>query len=270
MVSLLDVQTFYGTLLCTLTSYFGKTESLCEAASLSGTHTGFIDPATLKGIVSLSLHEMKNLCNRMGLGMTLAYIERIEGEIKPGKSVALTVVQGWMRTLQERLEDELQTELLFHVGKERANFYNYGNCERAEISTAFPLSFGELACAGRCIAYGEGTACVFHLMRVLDYGFRSVANSLEITYDARNWMGLSSSIEKKLEVNYKEKSPDWRASEPFYASVLTNMLAISRAHRNPVLHELEHKYTEAEAESLFRLTDGFIFDLAKHGMREKP
>jgi hypothetical protein len=40
----------------------------------------------------------------------------------------------------------------------------------------FPDTVDEFQEAGRCFAYGENTACVFHLMRVADFYFRRVAD----------------------------------------------------------------------------------------------
>jgi hypothetical protein len=51
--------------------------------------------------------------------------------------------------------------------------------------------------------------------------------------------------------------------------VLLDIQAISRSHRNPTMHDLERKYTEAEAEYLFTVTEHFISHLSAQGMREE-
>jgi len=51
---------------------------------------------------------------------------------------------------------------------------------------------------------------------------------------------------------------------------LADIQAIGKAHRNPAIHELEEKYTEAEAERLFVLTEGFLVHLAENGIKDKP
>ena len=122
----------------------------------------------------------------------------------------------------------------------------------------------EIEAAGRCYAYGEGTACVFHLMRVVDYGLRLVARSLSIEFDARSWDGIGKAIEKKMRERYSDKTDDWRVVEPFYAEILTDIQAISRGHRNPALHELEKVYTERDAEYLLTVTVSFIQHVLVH------
>jgi hypothetical protein len=105
-------------------------------------------------------------------------------------------------------------------------------------------------------------------MRVIDAGLRSVAASLQIVYESRNWGGIGRAIETRLEQKHQDKSHSWKKSEPFYASVLTDIQAISRGHRNAALHEIERKYTDGEAEYLFTMTEGFMRHLSANGMKE--
>jgi len=116
----------------------------------------------------------------------------------------------------------------------------------------------ELGSAGRCFAYDEDTACVFHLMRVVDYGLRLVAKSLAIDFEARSWDGIGKAIEKKMREKYGDKTDSWKAAEPFYAEILTDIQAISRGHRNAALHELDKVYDKRAAEYLLTVVVGFM------------
>ena len=120
------------------------------------------------------------------------------------------------------------------------------------------------------VDYGEPVACVFHLMRVIDAGLCAVADSLGIVYEVHSWSEIGQKIESKMKEKHKTKTDDWRRSEPFYASILTDIQAISRGHRNPVIHEIEKKYTDAEAYYLLTVTVGFMSHLATNGMEERP
>jgi hypothetical protein len=121
----------------------------------------------------------------------------------------------------------------------------------------YPDTVDEFQAAGRCFAYGENTACVFHLMRIVDFYLRKVAESLRITYDARNWHGIGEAINRKMEAKYQTKTDEWKHSEPFYAGILVDIQAIGRGHRNPVLHELEKKYDEREALYMLTVVESF-------------
>jgi hypothetical protein len=122
----------------------------------------------------------------------------------------------------------------------------------------------ELESAGRCYAYDEDTACVFHLMRVVDYGLRLVAKSLAVDFDARSWDGIGKAIEKKMREKHGDKTDAWKASEPFYGEILTDIQAISRGHRNAALHELEKVYDKRTAEYLLTVTVAFIEHVLGH------
>ena len=105
-------------------------------------------------------------------------------------------------------------------------------------------------------------------MRVVDTGLRCVAGSLGVTYDARTWSGIGDTIQKKMEQKHRDKIDAWKQAEPFYASVLTDIQAISRGHRNAALHDIARKYTESEAFYLITVVTAFIKHLADNGMQE--
>jgi hypothetical protein len=72
----------------------------------------------------------------------------------------------------------------------------------------------------------------------------------------------------KMEQKYQNKSTDWKQREPFYAAVLTDIRSISRAHRNPALHDIDRKYSDSDAKYLIEVTKAFMTHLADNGMKE--
>jgi hypothetical protein len=172
--------------------------------------------------------------------------------------------------LSSVIHSELDSELFFQMEPTRLEYWGTDWLLGSPIYHAFPMAHEEIQSAGRCYAYGEPVACVFHLMRVIDAGLRSVADSLNIPYNARNWSGIADKLQSNMEEKYKNKTDDWKQKEPFYASILTDIQSISRAHRNPVLHEVEKKYTDADAFYLLTVTERFMGHLAENGMKEKP
>ena len=171
--------------------------------------------------------------------------------------------------LSSVIHSELSGEQFFYMESSKIEYWNLLWLTDKPIYRAFPLAHAEIQSAGRCYALGEPTACVFHLMRVIDAGLRSVADSLGVGYDARNWSGIGDKIQKKMEEKYQIKTEEWKRSEPFYASILTDIQSISRGHRNPVLHEVERKYTDADARYLLTVTEAFMQHLSENGMKEK-
>jgi hypothetical protein len=121
--------------------------------------------------------------------------------------------------------------------------------------------------AGECLAFGQDTACAFHLFRIVDAGLKATAKSLHIdSYDG-NWVTVSNKIEAEMKKKYPDKTDDWKATEPFYAGILTDILAISKA-RNRTLHDFKSVYGEDEAQRLFNIVEGFVQHLAAGGLKE--
>jgi hypothetical protein len=166
--------------------------------------------------------------------------------------------------LLRRILEELKARSFRYVDKPSYEFGLWLMNPDLRSVASHPDIRPEIEAAGRCYAYGESTACIFHLMRVIDYGLRLVAASLGIAYDARSWDGIGKAIEKKMREKYGDKTDDWKASEPFYAEILTDIQAISRGHRNEALHELEKKYDEREAQYLLTVATGFIQHVLSH------
>ena len=97
-------------------------------------------------------------------------------------------------------------------------------------------------------------------MRVVDFYLCKVAGKLEIDYDPRSWSAVGKFIAKQMEQKYHTKTDDWKQGEPFYASVLSDLNAIGRAHRNPAIHDLDKKYDDREAKHMLDIVESF----AKH------
>lgn len=170
--------------------------------------------------------------------------------------------------LQKRVQEELKAKVCFCLPGHKVKYWHPLWLVDTPIYDKFRSAHAEMQRAGHCFAYGENTACVFHLMRVVDFGLRKVAESLHITYDARNWSGIATKIQEKMAQKHNTKTDEWKKSEPIYAEILTDIQAISRGHRNPVLHELEKKYDERDAEHMLNVVEGFMLHLARHGFRE--
>jgi hypothetical protein len=130
------------------------------------------------------------------------------------------------------------------------------------IYLKYPDTVDEFQRAGRCFAFGENTACIFHLMRVTEFYLAKVGDSLGVPFNPLNWGAIGNHITKEMEKKYLTKTTDWKAKEPFYAEILTDIQAISRGHRNPALHELEKKYDEREALYMLVVIQGFATHVA--------
>jgi len=203
---------------------------------------------------------------RIGLPLSAQQAKRVVQMWKNGDKEG--VGRGAME-LHNRVLDELETVCCYVVPREKTSYLEHAWPANPRIEDSFPSAIPEFKRAGRCFAYSENTACVFHLMRIVDLGLRSVAASLSVNYDARNWAGIAGKITKSMEQKYGDKTDAWKNQEHFYASVLADIQAISKAYRNEGIHDARKVYEEQDASYLLTVAEHLMTSLAGHGMKEE-
>jgi hypothetical protein len=213
-------------------------------------------------------------CRRLGMPVTQAYVDSLLKEIvksSPPASVQITdqgfrVKDGqipmsryvyYAEVIYSTLRAELSTKIFRSIPSEKVKYLDPKWLTEGLLFKKYQDMVDEFQRAGRCFAYGENTACVFHLMRVTDFCLRKVAESVGAVYTANNWKGIGDKINEKMQEKYQSKTDAWKQSEPFYAEVLTDIQAISRGHRNPILHELEKTYDEGQAIYMLTVIESF-------------
>ncbi len=134
------------------------------------------------------------------------------------------------------------------------------------IYKQFPHAWNEFQSAGRCFAYGENTACAFHLGRVLEWGLKSLAVHLGRRFDRNNWERHLDDIEKELKTRYTAAIARSR-EEIFYSEAATQFGNMKVAWRNPTMH-VEAKYDENEGAYLIAAVEQFMMHLAENNLKE--
>jgi hypothetical protein len=112
--------------------------------------------------------------------------------------------------------------------------------------------------AGNCYATGRGTACVFHLMRIMEVGVQELGKSLGVaTVNQKVWQNILDEVNKAIK-GLDPKNP--KTIELCQASA--NLYSVKLAWRNEVMHPKDI-YTLEEAENLIRQVKIFMSHLAK-------
>ncbi|MBI4188602.1 MAG: hypothetical protein HY529_05295 [Chloroflexi bacterium] len=136
-----------------------------------------------------------------------------------------------------------------------------------EVADAFPLANNDISSAGRCLALDEWTACVFHLMRVLEIGLRDLAKRVGLDNSAmelENWKTVIDQIEKRIrELDQAPKSITKSEVLQFYSEAATCFRSFKDAWRNHVSHSRAN-YSERDAITVYNSVDSFMQMLAKH------
>jgi hypothetical protein len=142
------------------------------------------------------------------------YIGPLRDELAPlGLSAAQLQIQHvwnhvdrWTRrqladgltTLRWTIEQELNDKLFLFLDKKEAELFESAEPFGSKVTSAFPSANRELQEAAKCIALDKGTASVFHSMRAVESGIRSLANEVGKTFDVQQWNVILNEIESEI------------------------------------------------------------------------
>ena len=119
--------------------------------------------------------------------------------------------------------------------------------------------------AGKCFALHRYTAVVFHLMRMLEIGIAGVARCLSIPDPTKpslqNWGTILQAIKNEMVKQTKETEWNDPGDKRFFEDVYASLDAVRNAWRNAAMH-VENKYTEEEADTIYRAVRSFMRKLA--------
>jgi hypothetical protein len=152
------------------------------------------------------------------------------------------------------------------VPKEKSKYCDPKWLFDSPIQQNFPSAWGEFQSAGKCYAYGENTACAFHLNRALEWALKSLAVHLGKRFDRNSWERHLEDIDKELTARYtdaKARTPE----EKFYSEAATQFGNMKVAWRNPTMH-IEAHYDETQAAYLLTTVEQFMAHLANNNLRE--
>jgi hypothetical protein len=158
-----------------------------------------------------------------------------------------------------RVPDDLSGQVLLAIDPAKIHLYNQPAIFGDEVFKAFGSANEDISEAGTCLALDRGTACVMHLMRVLEVGLAVLATALRVKKQ-NDWGAYLREIDKELAVRSRAagaRSPD----EQFYAEAAESLDNMRRAWRNPTMHP-EKTYTPERAEEILLSVRSFMRHLA--------
>jgi hypothetical protein len=153
---------------------------------------------------------------------------------------------------------EMAQVTFMHIPADRSKFYDQKELLGADVNSKFHGIQYDITEAGNCYSAGRSTACVFHLMRIMETGVQEFGNKLGVTLtNEKNWQNILDEINKAIKaLPHKDKA----TKEMSEASA--NLYAVKLAWRNEVMHPKD-TYTLEEADNLIRQVKLFMQQLAK-------
>jgi hypothetical protein len=155
----------------------------------------------------------------------------------------------------ERAVDEIEEEQFYYVKSELRQYYDCRGTFGDAVFTAFPRAIDDIEPAGKCLALGQPTACVFHLMRAMEGVVAALCTKLGIAPADREWGKLLSAMEDVIEAMPKGPLRD-RWSEAH-----SRLYHLKQAWRNDTMHP-KRSYQPFEAQEVFDAVRAFMTHLA--------
>lgn len=203
---------------------------------------------------------LKHMTSRMTFPSVIAQANRITEAIE--KKEGPKALSAKITELRTRLKDELNERWFLYVSPERVEFYRNSMLMGKEVNDCFPKAIDDIEDAGKCLALGQGTACVLHTMRVMECGLKAVSESLELPHSP-SWDAVLKKISGLIDQDHRKKTLKWKKAEPFYRDISGDLLTVKQAWRNPAMH-VDRRYSPDEAEQIFTAAKNFMQKLAAH------
>ena len=166
-----------------------------------------------------------------------------------------------VENLHFTLFDELRRLRLFLVPTNFVGFYENELPFGQQVFDRFPSAIPDSRNAGRCLALGQPTACMFHLMRVLERGLMAYAATLGVDYSP-SWEAYIRALNSRIGKDWDKSSKKWKGQEPWHKEILEDLIAVKTVWRNPTMH-VESDYDIEEATIAFMAVRAFMVELAK-------
>ena len=113
---------------------------------------------------------------------------------------------------------------------DKQHFVNKPDLFGENVANSFPSTVFDIEEAGKCLAFSRQTACVFHLMRVLEIGLYSLARAIRIQKIEENWHNAIEQIERAIR-NLPRGTPKEKEELAFYSDATAQLFSVKEAWR---------------------------------------
>jgi hypothetical protein len=210
--------------------------------------------------------ELKKSLTVLAARITAMAVDELNGHLA-GRYPTYENLSRGLGDISTTLKRELiLTKLLAFSVSEQEYFAPAEPLFRKEFEAKFISGAAELDEAAKCLALGRSTACVFHLMRLMECGLKATAACLGTPAPTsggdRNWGNVLASV--KGAIDEKSKTKTWAnptVDRDFFSEAYVSLDAVRVAWRNTTMH-VEKTYTDDQAKHVLLAVKGFMTKLA--------
>jgi hypothetical protein len=183
------------------------------------------------------------------------------------------IVCDLMDDFDGALRREMFKKKLVFVAPEKERFLEDAELFGSLVNQAFPEAMSDIKDAGNCLAFDLNTAAVFHLMRIAEFGLRTMARRLRVTVkksriEFAGWSTLTRKLRKRIEVlEDRTNNPKKLEDLDFYHAAVDEIKMFKDYWRNEVMHTRGH-YNADQAKDVFNRVDSFMRRLAPRVLKK--
>jgi hypothetical protein len=268
LISWWEMEKFAAEKFCNICSNLaGLSTRFAEASRIGSTG---IHPKDMQWMIG-ALENIENNCKYIGLDVSAIQLQKAVKNLKAdadGSSLHAMQVSQLLVDLGTVIASEMSTKLFMRIFPERVAFYEQDDLFGANVAANFGSAKKDIKSAGSCYAADRNTACVMHLMRVLEVGLNTLAKELGVTFDRRSWDNIINDIEAEIQkINGPARGLNWKVKQQFYSEAAKDFRYFKDAWRNHAMHYREH-YEASEAKGILDHIKSFMMHLADNGLKE--
>jgi hypothetical protein len=177
-----------------------------------------------------------------------------------------------LKDFRSKLERELNHRFFLYLTEEEAAQFRSAQPFGPEVASAFPAIVNvELCEASKCLALGRHTACVFHLMRVMEAAVQVFGKKLGATLvksaapgkrvSELTWDQILNELNPKLRGLPQNTLHRKRRHEKL-AAAQSYLYGVKDAWRNPTMHPRLEGYNELQTKNIMNHVRSFLTEFA--------
>ncbi len=215
----------------------------------------------LKAIIEGNFDYAARQCTKLCLERTESRIARIRQVL--ARAHTYSEIANEFNILLQAIEDDTEYERFYHYRKDKGCLVLLVPGNWAPTIAAFKNAKKDVEEAVDCYASEHETACVYHLMRVLEHGLRELAAAVNVTFDVQQWQNVIDQIENQI-AWFATKFPsgitknEWTK---FYSEAARHFFFLKDAWRNHAAHN-RVTYDETSAKGALEHVRDFMNHLS--------
>jgi len=225
------------------------------------------DKAREKALSSLKTVEAE--FRKIGLAISADTTKELLDELEKGTRHNFQWLMDQAMVIEKLCTKELRGKLFLYIPAEHAKFWPKQAQPDAfgeAVRNSFLSATFDVHSAAICMATTQSTACVFHLMRVLEVGLTALGKEFGISLEHNTWGPAIEQIQCKVNNMNQDPVwkalPDWKEQQRFYSQAASHFAVLKNAWRNYTMHS-RSIYTEKQAEQIFESVKSFMQVLAE-------